>query len=163
MAVNRMEEWIYTLYRRHKLYYCIECGKCVAVCPMQDIFESYGYAVAPRGMIKKVALLLDVLKDEAIWLCLQCYACSEACPAGVKYRDFMVDVRKHLIDHGNIANVDACGSCGKYYTTRYILDHVKKKSKHSDSDYLEICPECRDKLLIAKIRTMFHILSLHGS
>jgi len=161
LAGNHMEDWIYTLYKRHKLYYCVECGKCVAVCPMQDIFRNFDYEVTPRGIIKKVALYLDALKDDAIWFCLQCNACTDACPAGVKYRDFMIAVRKYLVEHGNIANIDICDSCGQYYITRYILNHIKNKLKCGDSDYLNVCPDCRDKFFVAKIRNIFHPLNMH--
>ena len=151
-----MEEWLDTLYGKHGLYYCVECGKCVAVCPMQDIFYRFDFEISPRGIIKKAALHSDILKDEALWFCLECSACTDACPAGVKYRDFMNDLRSLSIERGNIKNIYVCEICGRYYSPRAVLTHLKDRLHYGDSDYLSICPDCRENSFIDTIRDTFH-------
>jgi len=76
------------------LFLCVECGKCVAACPMTEIFKDFSYEISPRGMIEKTLMEFDVLTDIGIWFCLTCDVCTEICPAGVRYRDFVEGVRQ---------------------------------------------------------------------
>jgi ferredoxin len=43
------------------LFLCVECGKCVAACPMTEIFKDFSYEVSPRGMIEKTLMDFNVL------------------------------------------------------------------------------------------------------
>ncbi len=59
---------------------CLQCGMCSGVCP-------YGYAMEfpPSRMI--AALRADVfervLQTETAWMCISCYACTQACPSQI--------------------------------------------------------------------------------
>jgi heterodisulfide reductase subunit C len=158
---NFMEEWLYPIFKRHNLCCCIECGKCVSVCPMQDIFRGFDFEISPRGVIKKAALGLDILKDDTIWFCLECNACTDACPAGVEYRDFIIAARNYLVAHGNEENTHNCERCGRYFSTRHISNHIKNRLKGGDSDYINVCPDCRETIYLAKIRDTFHTQITH--
>jgi len=42
----------------------------------------------------------EMLKSEAIWLCAQCYVCSETCPQRVGIADLIVDLRNLAVTLG---------------------------------------------------------------
>jgi Fe-S oxidoreductase len=72
-------------------YQCMDCGKCTALCPLALFSDSY----SPRLLIHK-GLLDNVdsfLKNDFIWWCLTCGLCSEFCEAGVRYTEFIKEVR----------------------------------------------------------------------
>ncbi len=154
-----MEDWFYTLYERYKLYYCVECGKCVAVCPMQDIFRRFDYEISPRGIIKKAALHLDILHDKAIWFCQECTACTETCPAGVEYEGFISSLREIAVERGIVDSCSFCARCGVYYLPIPTLENMKGilEEKHLSNEYLNLCPRCRRyELLKTKLGTTLY-------
>jgi len=140
-----MEDLLHVIFERYKLYYCVECGKCVSVCPMQDIFDRFIFDISPRGIIKKAALGLDILHDKAIWYCQECTACTETCPAGVEYASFIFSLREIAIDRGIVDSCSFCAQCGVYYLPTPTLENMKGvlDENHLSSEYLALCPRCR--------------------
>ena len=39
-----------------KLSLCVECGKCVASCPMAEFYDRFSFLFSARGIIKKALL-----------------------------------------------------------------------------------------------------------
>jgi Fe-S oxidoreductase len=93
---------------------CMECGRCVDVCPA----NSTGKELDPRrlhtDLRKQLALVGDavaagvergpapvlvgqVFSDEFLWQCLTCGACVEECPATNDHIDKIVEMRRHLV------------------------------------------------------------------
>ena len=63
---------------------CIECGACVAVCPVEMVG---GHAI--------VTFLADPgAAGYSAWLCTSCWRCQEACPAGVNVYELMMEERR---------------------------------------------------------------------
>lgn len=81
------------LIDRNNARYCLECGKCSAVCPITR-WEANGYA-SPRLLVEKAmgGRVEDVLETPLFWSCLTCRRCSELCPAEVGFAEFIRDVR----------------------------------------------------------------------
>lgn len=101
-------------------YTCTECGRCGVNCPttitgkvlnpkflILDI-RNHLYArereltVGARDMTgweveKHGSSLVEDVKEEAIWDCTTCRACSEACPVMIEHVDKIVDLRRHLV------------------------------------------------------------------
>jgi len=140
-----MDNLVDKLFKQSKLFYCIECGKCTTICPMQKIFDNFSYEISPRGIIKRVSLGLNVLKSKEIWFCQNCTACTEACPAGVKYAEFIDSLRLLAINEGIIRNCSFCERCGQYYLSTLTLDNIKGilEERKLSSGYLNLCPKCR--------------------
>lgn len=90
---------------RNRAWYCLECGKCSAVCPITR-WEKRGFA-SPRLLIETAMEGQREALFEAplFWSCLTCKRCSELCPSDVYFSEFIRDMRKLARDEGH------AGSC----------------------------------------------------
>lgn len=81
------------IVNRNRAWYCLECGKCSAVCPI-TVWETRAYC-SPRLLIEKAlnGHSADVFEDPLFWSCLTCKRCSELCPSDVLFSEFMQDAR----------------------------------------------------------------------
>jgi heterodisulfide reductase subunit D len=77
--------------RQNRAYYCLECGKCTAVCPISRREATF----SPRSMVE--ATISDrggeLLHDGRLWSCLTCRRCSLICPSDVRFSEFTRDLR----------------------------------------------------------------------
>ena len=140
-----MEDKIKNLINEYKLYYCVECGKCVAGCPMNVIYDDFSYGFCSRGIIRKAMLEQDVVDSGDIWRCLNCNLCADVCPAGVKYAQFIADARNTAMAEGHTENAAYCECCGKYYLPMPTVDaynHMLDKNERPDG-YTKLCPTCK--------------------
>jgi heterodisulfide reductase subunit C len=128
-----------------KLSLCVECGKCVASCPMAELYQAFSYGFSARGVIKKALLGLDLLNDSDIWFCLECDTCARLCPAGVKYAEFVEGVRQLAVSEGIIEHCLFCERCGRYYIPVPTIDRLHEilKELKLSSEYSNLCPQCR--------------------
>jgi Fe-S oxidoreductase len=81
------------IINKNRAWYCLECGKCSAVCPI-TFWETRAYC-SPRLLIEKALdnRSADVWKDPLFWSCLTCNRCSELCPSDVLFSEFVRDAR----------------------------------------------------------------------
>jgi Fe-S oxidoreductase/nitrate reductase gamma subunit len=100
---------------------CTKCGKCHAVCPA----TASGYPLSPRDLILDLRELAegavgirstlgvaplyaaDVevserVRPETIWSCTQCMACVEICPVGIEHVPIINQLRRRLVDRGEL-------------------------------------------------------------
>jgi len=138
-----MEKSMERVIEESALSFCVECGKCVAACPMVEIFEDFSYEVSPRWIVEKVLLDLDVLEEAGIWFCLTCDICTQICPAGVRYQEFVEGARLLAIERGVTEYGLFCQTCGNYFLPLPTLEHLRKKLGERASGYLTLCPRCR--------------------
>ncbi len=81
---------------------CTSCGLCKDVCPVFQL--SHREAESPRGKLNLLRALLEEDLDPApgsvdiFNRCLLCYACQEACPAGVLTERLWISAREILAD-----------------------------------------------------------------
>ena len=76
-----------------RAWYCQECGKCSAVCPITR-WETRSYS-SPRLLVEKA---IDgqpekIMQDPLFWSCLTCQRCSLLCPSEVYFSDFIQQAR----------------------------------------------------------------------
>jgi heterodisulfide reductase subunit D len=85
---------------RNRAWYCLECGKCSAVCPITR-WEGRSYT-SPRLLVQKAIEGRgdEVLDDLLFWSCLTCKRCSELCPSDVHFSEFVRDARAVARDDG---------------------------------------------------------------
>jgi len=83
------------LIEKNRAWYCLECGKCSAVCPITH-WEMKDYA-SPRLLVEKAmdGRTEDIWENVLFWSCLTCKRCSQLCPTDVRFSEFIRDAR-HL-------------------------------------------------------------------
>ena len=86
---------------------CTECGRCTDVCPA----AASGTPLAPRQLILDLRDRLyhgdrngsePLIPDEVLWSCTTCMACVEACPVGIEHVPTIIDMRRNLVDQGEL-------------------------------------------------------------
>ena len=77
---------------------CYACGTCSAGCPVTSIDDTYNCRTIIRQIL--FGMREEVLKSEAIWLCLMCYRCYARCPQQVNFTDIMRALRHMAVREG---------------------------------------------------------------
>lgn len=102
---------------------CTRCGRCQDVCPA----HTSGLGFSPRDMMVKLEKHLwektnghslhgDVISAKELWACTTCRACMQACPAFIDHITTFVDLRRHLVDQGDMDSLlqKALANLGRY-------------------------------------------------
>ncbi len=78
--------------------YCFACGSCTASCPIRAIDSKYN----PRKIIRMSLLGMKdrVLASDFVWLCSNCYTCSERCPQDVGITEVMNVLKNMAVREG---------------------------------------------------------------
>ena len=97
-------------------YSCADCGRCSDQCPANAV----GRPLSPRMLTIKArdycyehypvfsrsnnghALIGGIYSEDEIWSCTTCGACEAECPLLVEYIDKIVDLRRGMVDDGNV-------------------------------------------------------------
>jgi Fe-S oxidoreductase len=94
---------------------CTWCGKCQEACPGYNS----GSPLSPRDLVQSVdSRLLRThagangqtpslhgeggIRPEQLWSCCTCRACEEVCPVRVQQPRLIVDLRRRLVDQGQV-------------------------------------------------------------
>jgi Fe-S oxidoreductase len=113
-GVKKFEDFTW----KHMLdfYSCADCGRCSDNCPA----NAAGRPLSPRFLTTKArdyafehfpvfgvsnnshALIGGIYSEEEIWSCTTCGACEEECPLLIEYIDKIVDLRRGMVDDGNV-------------------------------------------------------------
>jgi Fe-S oxidoreductase len=113
-GVKKFEDFTW----KHMLdfYSCADCGRCSDQCPANSV----GRPLSPRfltikardysfrqypvlgGMGKQELLIGGIFSEDEVWSCTTCGACEEECPLLIEYIDKIVDLRRGLVEDGNV-------------------------------------------------------------
>lgn len=133
--------------QKNNLNFCLECGKCSAVCPMLDFYGEYVYQRSPRGVVEWLTLSPpdSVEDEEALWYCLTCQECTFFCPSGVNFQDFMMELRELLLQRGHKKYAVFCDVCGSYLMPKKEFEYLQKDPNKGGNlgDLLAVCPRCK--------------------
>ncbi len=116
-GVQKLEDFTW----KHILdfYSCADCGRCSDNCPAnaagrplsprfitikgRDLtFRSYPVLPVGAPFAKGVPLIESIYTPDEIWSCTTCGACEEECPLGIEYIDKIVDLRRGMVEQGNV-------------------------------------------------------------
>ncbi|BCS98206.1 hypothetical protein DSLASN_38380 [Desulfoluna limicola] len=113
-GVKKIEDFTW----KHMLdfYSCADCGRCSDQCPANLVkrplsprfitikARDYMFKNYPlRGEMKKSEPLVGTIYEaDEIWSCTTCGACEQECPLGIEYIDKIVDLRRGLVDEGEV-------------------------------------------------------------
>ncbi len=140
-------------------YSCADCGRCSDNCPANAV----GRPLSPRfisikardyafGHYPVIGRALDgtaligkdsggIYSEDEIWSCTTCGACEAECPLLVEYIDKIVDLRRGMVDDGNVPQslqkpLKALESRGNPYGKM-----EKKKADWTNAkDFQQVCP-----------------------
>lgn len=92
---------------KQQIDYCMECGVCTGSCPIS--YERAGFS--PRQMIKRTLVDsdTDILQSSDLWACLSCSRCSDRCPVGIDFPEFIRSYRRKALEEANEPSVSHHG------------------------------------------------------
>ena len=116
-GVKQIEDFTW----KHMLdfYSCADCGRCSDNCPANavgrplsprfitikardELFKHYPVYPVGAPFTRAAALIGGIYSEDEIWSCTTCGACEEECPLGIEYIDKIVDLRRGMVDDGNV-------------------------------------------------------------
>lgn len=131
------------ILEEHAVGLCVECGKCVTVCPMAEMYPDFGWGISPRGMVQQALRGSALLSGQGIWRCTQCEACSKTCPAGVDCCGLVAALRPLARDEEGATPSGLCSECGAELPPAPVLEYLRKALPQAPLEYLSLCPACR--------------------
>jgi Fe-S oxidoreductase len=113
-GVKKFEDFTW----KHMLdfYSCADCGRCSDQCPANSVgrplsprflsikARDYSFAHYPvyGSSLESEPLVGGIYSEDEIWSCTTCGACEEECPLMIEYIDKIVDLRRGLVEDGNV-------------------------------------------------------------
>lgn len=109
---------------KQQIDYCMECGVCTGSCPISH--ERSGFS--PRQMIKRTLVEPDgnILQSDDIWACLSCSRCSDRCPVGIDFPEF---IRSYRTKARAVANLPRESHHGIFQTVTSIQSGNLKQNR----------------------------------
>lgn len=126
----------------HGAFRCVECGKCVALCPMAETAPEFSRLTSPRGVVQQALRGADVTDMPGLVSCLQCRSCSQTCPAGVDVAGLIADLRP-LLPRPVRITCPACGTPLLPADAEAYLARAANAGFESELSYASLCPSCR--------------------
>jgi len=99
---------------------CTKCGRCHEACPA----NASGFPLSPRDVVLTLRELansslqygslpvaenlqavgdgINQVRAETLWSCRTCAACVEICPVGIEHVPLIVEMRRALVDEGDM-------------------------------------------------------------
>jgi Fe-S oxidoreductase len=94
-----MNKKVLEAYNKTKAYYCLDCGKCTANCPVSTYYEGF----SPRLLVKNATEGFgdDLVAASQLWDCLTCNTCAERCRSDVQFAEFIRELRSEAVVNEN--------------------------------------------------------------
>jgi heterodisulfide reductase subunit C len=96
----------------------------------------------------------EMLNADGFWFCLTCDLCTNLCPAGVRFRDFVEAIRRMAIESGVTEHSLFCRNCGAYLWPGHTVKYLKQMLGEASEELLTLCPMCRQYGFGEKVKTL---------
>jgi len=137
---------------------CTKCGRCHEACPARasgaplsprdlilDLRDHADEQLSFKALLSQRTIPVDagqngtapshkplvggVIKAETLWACTTCRACVEACPVGIEHVPIIVEMRRSLLDEGDMDPKlqEALTNLAKYGNSFGISDRLRAK------------------------------------
>jgi Fe-S oxidoreductase len=128
---------------------CTKCGRCHEVCPA----TAGGYPLSPRDLVldlreaaegtlgtraalhipplfsERRPLVGPAIRAETVWSCTQCMACVEACPVGIEHVPIINQLRRRLVEQGEMDSMLQATLEGIYTTGNSFGEQKRKRPR----------------------------------
>lgn len=141
---------------QNQVWFCMDCGKCGAVCPISR-WETRQFS-SPRLLIERAiqGRTEEMMDDPLFWSCLICKRCTELCPSDVYFTEFLRDARtlaRGLARYGDCTHSEMIQTWGRMMTNpnqrqnrlAWLTDELRT-SKDSDTIFFVGCLPYYDPL-----------------
>ena len=81
---------------------CFTCGECSSACPV--FYERSVFDPVWIFRMVNLGLIPELLAASAIWLCIGCRRCSDACSQGVRGHEIIERLKQLAVDEGFVEN-----------------------------------------------------------
>lgn len=142
-------------------YTCADCGRCSDQCPANAVkrplsprfisikgrdyafshFPLMGNFVAQEPLIGEEG----IYSEDEIWSCTTCGACEEECPIGIEYINKIVDLRRGMVEEGNVPQ-----SLQKPLSSLEKRGNPYGKMEKKRADWTKDLEDCEVKILDKK-------------
>ncbi|MBW1771858.1 MAG: 4Fe-4S dicluster domain-containing protein [Deltaproteobacteria bacterium] len=140
---SEMNREIEELIEIRNLNFCLECGRCSAICPMKDFYGNYVFERSPRGVVERLLFDPENMDDEALWYCFACQKCTAYCPSLIDFRSVMMELREILLRYGFRKYALFCAQCGRYVLPKPEVENLERiLTGEKWAENLSSCPEC---------------------
>jgi heterodisulfide reductase subunit C len=133
-----------------KAFFCVDCGKCTAVCPMAEMYPEFSQEMSPRGIIRQALLSDNILQNDCLWYCPGCHAGTRICPEGVSCRDLVAGLRKLAMEKYPESQALVCTRCGALVTTRPVLGYIHNHLGEKQNTISCLCPFCKRQVYMER-------------
>lgn len=105
-AIFEQQSWKQLL----ELDACTACGRCSAACPATASGKPLSPMLVVQHLRERLAadgrdgveLVPAAVAPDELWSCTTCAACEEACPVAINHIDRIVDLRRVLVERGEL-------------------------------------------------------------
>jgi len=71
---------------------CVACGRCTWACPVSRRPGDF----SPRTLVERILKSGKIPRDGGIWSCTNCGMCTEVCDSGVRFHEFVRELRVNV-------------------------------------------------------------------
>jgi Fe-S oxidoreductase len=115
LSTDFLEKLIASAPDGERIRLCLQCGACSGACPFGHVMD-----FPPHAMIAalRAGNFDQVLRSDAVWMCISCYACTQICPSKIPVTAGLTTfIKEEMVLAGNVPAElqEALENAGRYF------------------------------------------------